>query len=155
MPAYGEEGDRVYHGVRGDKTTRSARRLLVEVPADGPTARQSVTVLGELREPDDGGFGWGHDGIGTSRAAAAILADALDLGSDIDRAGISVAASYPKDTVLVGLREEFCSDVLSQCCDEFRLHRRAVLRWARGWYAQRGITDLPAVVADTPIDFAR
>lgn len=51
--------------------------------------------------------------MGTSQAAAAILADALDLGPDIDRAGISVGASYPKDTVLVGLREEFCSDVLS------------------------------------------
>lgn len=113
MPPYGEENDRVYHGVRGDDAAGFTKRLLVERPAEGPTERQSVTVLWELPEPSDGGFGWGYDGVGTSRAAAAILADALDLGPDIDRAGISVGASYPKDTVLVGLREEFCSDVLS------------------------------------------
>jgi hypothetical protein len=52
--------------------------------------------------------------------------------------------------MLVKLREAFCEDVLSQMCEEFRLRRGVVLRWARGWYAQQAITDLPRAVADLP-----
>ncbi|MGW1106389.1 hypothetical protein [Streptomyces sp. NPDC002540] len=35
-------------------------------------------------------------------------------------------------------------------CDEWRLGRGAVLRWACGWYLQRGITDLSAALRDLP-----
>ncbi|MBT1185142.1 hypothetical protein HET69_14250 [Streptomyces sp. CJ_13] len=54
-----------------------------------PTQRRNVQVLRELRAKDEqslGGFGWGYDGSGSSRAAAAILADALDLGDPRRRA---------------------------------------------------------------------
>ncbi len=34
--------------------------------------------------------------------------------------------------------------------DEWRLGRAAFLRWARGWYLQRGITDLPAALRELP-----
>ncbi|MCI3273523.1 hypothetical protein [Streptomyces cylindrosporus] len=40
--------------------------------------------------------------------------------------------------------------MLSQFCDEVRLGRAAVLRWARGWYLQRGITDLPTALRELP-----
>lgn len=137
--------DRTYHGVYA----KGEVRIEVERPVSGPTERASVSVLHELRPADPhGGFGWGYNGGGTSRAASAILADALDLG-DQDEAGISMSA-YPEDRELVALREDFCEDVLMQCCDEWRLGRGAVLRWTRGWYAQRGLTDLPQLVAQLP-----
>jgi hypothetical protein len=48
------------------------------------------------------------------------------------------------------LREDFCTDVLAVCADEFRLRRGAMLRWARGWDTQHGITDVPPAVAQLP-----
>lgn len=45
---------------------------------------------------------------------------------------------------------DFASDVLVQCCSEWRLSRAGVLRWCRGWYAQQGVTDLPAALVDLP-----
>ncbi|MFD6967434.1 hypothetical protein [Streptomyces sp. NPDC059949] len=146
--------DRTYHGIQGvgsDEDEWQPARLLVEKPEDGPTQREHVKVLHELKAKDEdelGGFGWGYNGGGTSRTAAAVLTDALDLG-DPDECGMSMVA-YPQDDILVALREDFCSDVLSQFCDEWRLGRAAVLRWARGWYVQRGITDLPAALRDLP-----
>jgi hypothetical protein len=137
--------DRTYHGVQTYETSR----IEAEIPATGPTERKSVTVLYELHPADaHGSFGWGYNGGGTSRAAAAILADALDLG-DQDAAGISLGA-YPEDRVLVDLREEFCEDVLSQFCDEWRLRRSVVLRWTRAWYLQRGIDQLPPALQQLP-----
>lgn len=40
--------------------------------------------------------------------------------------------------------------MLSQFCDEFRIRRGAVLRWIRGWYAERGVDELPAAVRRLP-----
>ncbi len=40
--------------------------------------------------------------------------------------------------------------MLTQMCDEWRLHRYAVLRWACGWYVQNGITEMPPAVVDLP-----
>jgi hypothetical protein len=148
--------DRTYHGVqdgpesgKGDEEDWQPARILVEKPEDGPTQRKRVKVLRVLApQDDDAGFGWGYNGHGTSRAAAAILADALDLG-DPDKCGISLTA-YPQDEILVQLREDFCIDVLSQLCDQWRLRHGAIVRWARGWYLQRGITDLPAAVRQLP-----
>ncbi|MFE3559417.1 hypothetical protein ACFXKW_31860 [Streptomyces sp. NPDC059193] len=56
-----------------------------------------------------------------------------------------------QDKDLVRLREDFCEDVLSQFCDEWRLRRGVVLRWARAWYLQRGITDLPSALREPPL----
>jgi hypothetical protein len=146
--------DLTYHGIQygpdsaDDDRAWEPARLLVEKPEDGPTERQNVEVLRELPEPDESGFGWGYNGGGTSAAAAAILADALDLG-DPDECGIGYTA-YPEDDALVRLREDFCHEVLSQACDESRLRRSAVLRWARGWYLQRGITALPTALRELP-----
>lgn len=153
MSRYGQtDKDRTYHGIQqgeGDNDQEwQPARLQVEQTQFGPTERQDAAVLRVLDEPDDGGFGWGYNGGGTSRAAALILADALDL-ADPDECGIAMTA-YPQDETLVRLREDFCEDVLSQCCDEFRLRRGAVLRWVRGWYAQHQIADLPAALVALP-----
>jgi hypothetical protein len=147
--------DWTYHGMqdgpeteKGDDEEWTPARILIEEPEFGPTQRESVTVLRELPEPEGGGFGWGYNGTGTSHAAAAILTDALGLGNP-DECGIAFA-SYPEDKTLVRLREDFCDDVLSQFCDQRRLRRGVVLRWARAWYLQRGITDLPDALRDLP-----
>ncbi|MFE6086027.1 hypothetical protein [Streptomyces virginiae] len=47
--------------------------------------------------------------------AALILADALELG-DPDECGIGLSA-YPENKALASMREDFCSDVLSQLCE--------------------------------------
>ncbi|RPK23532.1 hypothetical protein EES37_37895 [Streptomyces sp. ADI91-18] len=141
--------DRSYHGVPRSKGVTA--RLLVETPEDGPTQRRNVQVLRELRAKDEqslGGFGWGYDGSGTSRAAAAILADALDLG-DPEKAGISFTG-WPQDNTLIRLREDFCVEMLSQFCDEWRLRRSVIVRWAHSWFIQRGITELPNALRDLP-----
>lgn len=146
--------DRTYHGIQGvggDEDEWQPARLLVEKPEDGPTQRENVTVLRELvaKDADElGGYGWGYNGGGTSRTAAAVLADALDLGTP-EKAGLSMS-EWPQDDTLVALREDFCIDFLSQFCDEWRLGRAAVLRWARGWYFQRNITELPDALCDLP-----
>ena len=147
--------DCTYHGIqdgpesdRGDEEEWKPARILVEKPEFGPTERQDVTVLRELAEPEAGGFGWGYNGGGTSAAAAAILADALDLG-DPDKCGIGYA-TYPEDEVLAQLREDFCDDVLSQLCDQWRLRRGVVLRWSLAWYLQRGIDEVPAALRELP-----
>ncbi|MFI2184257.1 hypothetical protein [Streptomyces sioyaensis] len=59
-------------------------------------------------------------------------------------------SEWPQDDTLVALREDFCIDFLSQSCGEWRLGRAAVLRWARGWYLQRGIAELPAALRELP-----
>jgi hypothetical protein len=149
--AYGTaEQDRTYHGIpsKEEHGEWESARIFVEKPEEGPTEREDVTVWAELPAPDDGDFGWGYDGHGTSRAAAAILADALELG-DPEECGIAVAA-YPSDLTLTHLRENFCHEVLSQCCDEWRMRRGLILRWARGWYLQHGITDLPEALRQLP-----
>lgn len=146
--------DRTYHGIRGvggDEDERQPARLLVENPEDGPTQRNNVTVLRELKAKDEhelGGYGWGYNGSGTSRTAAAVLADALDLGTP-EKAGLSMS-EWPQNATLVALREDFCVDFLSQSCDEWRLGRAAVLRWARGWYLQRNISELPSALRHLP-----
>lgn len=126
--------DCTYHGIEepADSDRYEGPRILVEVPGFAPTQRIGVTVLRELRPKDRhelGGFGWGYDGSGTSRAAAAILADALQL-SRSERVAISPDDwDETNDKVLVKLREDFCDDVLSQFCDQWRLRRGVVLRW--------------------------
>ncbi|MFE5301594.1 hypothetical protein [Streptomyces sp. NPDC056632] len=108
-------------------------------------------MLRELKakgEDELGDYGWGYDGGGTSRAAAAILADALDLGTP-EKAVLSMS-EWPQDDTLVALREDFCVDFLGQFTDEWHLGRAAVLRWARGWYLQRGIAELPGALRELP-----
>ena len=72
-------------------------------------------------------------------------------------AGIHVPAGYDPDpfspwphTTLTTLRGDFTWDVTSQLCEEWRLRRGAVLRWVRDWYAEHGITGLPAAAAQLP-----
>ncbi|MFG3214715.1 hypothetical protein [Streptomyces tendae] len=52
--------------------------------------------------------------------------------------------------MLAQLREDFCADVLSQLCDQWRHRRSVVLRWSLAWYMQRGIESLPAALRDLP-----
>ncbi|MFD9315866.1 hypothetical protein [Streptomyces goshikiensis] len=56
----------------------------------------------------------------------------------------------PRGQGLIQLREDFCDDVLSQFCDEWRLRRGVILRWARAWYLQRGINALPVALQQLP-----
>lgn len=127
--------DRTYHGVM--ERVGEDDRIEIELPEFGPTERRDVYVLQTLYEnpsPPFAGyeFGWGYNGGGTSAAALVILRDALGQEPSQD------------------LREDFCEDMLSQFCDEFRIRRGAVLRWVRGWYAERGVDDLPTVVRHLP-----
>lgn len=150
--------DRTYHGVHEEGSGggtwsdedewQPGFRIFVEKPEPGPTERLNVRVLYELEppDPDMGGFGWGWNGTSTSFAAAAILADALDLP---DTAGIFVDRGS-QDPALTDLREGFCEEVLREFCDDWRLSRRAVVRWARGWYLQRGDDDLPLALRWLP-----
>lgn len=144
---YGK-ADRTYHGIpaqHDDIEDGVPARILVEHPESGPTQRQNGKVLRELAVgADELGFGWGYNGGGTSQAAAAVLADALNIDIEL------IEFPAGTDRLLCRLREDFCEDVLSQLCDEWRLRRGAVLRWVRGWYAQYGLRDLPAAVAELP-----
>lgn len=122
------DSDRTYHGLQqgaddgsADEEEWEPARLLVEQTRFGPTERESAAVLRKLEEPEHSGFGWGYNGGGTSATAAAILADALDL--DPDEFDLIEA----DDETLESLREDFCTDVLAVCADEFRLRRGAVL----------------------------
>jgi len=132
--------DWTYHGTLDRANNRA--RITVEQTVFGPTERATARVLRELAPPA-GGFGWGYNGGGPARAAAAVLDDALELG------GLGNSGSF-QDRTLDHLRYDFCWDVMSQMCDEWRLRRGAVLRWARGWYAEHGITSLPRAVAGLP-----
>lgn len=157
--------ERTYHGLQGRAarptvsrvTGRWARRgalaedsdewhpsrVLVEVPASGPTAREKTEVLRLLSPPEECDFGWGYNGHGTSHTAAAVLADALD----VDIETIAFVGSRP-DKTLADLREDFCAEVLTDLCDEWRLNRRAILRWTVGWYAKYGLTKAPPILID-------
>ncbi|MEX5637511.1 DUF6166 domain-containing protein [Parafrankia sp. FMc2] len=156
--------ERTYHGLQGDavrrqQPPRSRRRfgrptpgaldedewlppvILVEAPESGPTERESVEMLREILPPEYGDFGWGYNGTGTSNAAIAVLSDALDVDPDV----IGLGAENVDGAEL---REAFCVEVLTDFCDEWRLNRRAVLRWAAGWYHQRGVTPVPDILRD-------
>lgn len=100
-------------------------------------------MLRALSPPEEGDFAWGYNGHGTSYTAAAVLADALD----IDIETIAFVGSRPDET-LADLREDFCAEVLTDLCDEWRLNRRAILRWAVGWYAKYDLTQAPPILID-------
>jgi hypothetical protein len=107
-------------------------------------------VLRELECEDTrpNSFRWGYDGVGPSVSAAAILTDALGLG-DSRAVGIAVDSPSPNE-ILHPLREAFCIEVIAQLCDEWRLRRSVVLRWARTWYLQCSITELPVALRELP-----
>lgn len=142
------KADRTYHGIpaQHDNVEEGVPpRILVESAEPGPTERQNAKIFRELAASEDsGGFGWGYNGGGTSQAAAAVLADAMNVDIEL--------IEFPggTDQLLCRLREDFCEDVMSQLCDEWRLRRGAVLRWVRGWYAQYDLSELPTAVVELP-----
>lgn len=140
--------DWAYHGTGPLMSADDRAHIRVEDVVFGTTERRGVAVLRELAEPPGGGFNWGYNGTGPLRAAAAILADALSLGDPAD-CGMDPFSPRP-DTILITLRGDFTWDVTSQLCEEWRLRRGAVLRWVRGWYAEHGITGIPAAAAQLP-----
>ena len=83
-----------------------------------------MTASRELDEPVHGGFYWGYNGGGPARAATAILADALNPGGPVP-SGLDPTAAT-QDATLGALRSDFCRDVLSQLCEEWRLRRAAL-----------------------------
>ena len=145
-PARGRPPDDwTYHGV-GQRISPDGRaHILVEGTMFGLTEHERVAASRELDEPVHGGFYWGCNGGGPARAATAILADALNPGGPVP-SGLDPTAAT-QDATLGALRSDFCWDVLSQLCEEWRLRRDAVLRWVRGWYTEHGLTDLPQAAA--------
>jgi hypothetical protein len=156
---------RIYHGiydVEGNRGGESPFWIDVEHPEGGPTGREAKTEVyrsfntnpyhnleygkgrktwsprDPIRYPGKGSgigpyFGWGYNGGGASAAAELILGDATGEQPSFD------------------LREAFCEDILTQLCDDWRLSRGAVLRWARGWYTEHSENaPMPADVAAPP-----
>jgi hypothetical protein len=118
--------DRCYHGTsNGDGHT-------VAVELFQPKGEPGKPIGMLPADGPAGGFNWGFIGTGTNTTAKAILTDALGY--------------VPSQR----LWQDFADDVLSQCPAEFRLRRGAVLRWVRGWAAEGGVVNLPAVLADLP-----
>src|SRR5260370_16569418 len=48
------------------------------------------------------------------------------------------------------LRADFMWDVTCLLTPEWRMRRSAVLRWVRGWYADKGLADPPAEAVGLP-----
>lgn len=143
-------GDWTYHGIDGLVSGDDEARILVEAVEWGPTEREDVTVLRELvPQQGEGGFLWGYTGGGPTRAAAAILADALDLPGP--RPGELYGTRWQDDRTWIRLRNDFCVDALSQMCPEWRLRRDVILRWVRGWYSEQGLTNVPPAAIDLPV----
>ncbi|MYV97270.1 hypothetical protein [Streptomyces sp. SID3343] len=108
---------------------------------DGGRARGRIEVFGH-RPDSRASRTLGY--TGTSNAAAAVLADVLDLDARTIR-----TAEWEYDPI-ARLHEAFCSDFLSTACDRWRLRHGAILRWARAWYLQHGVTDLPQALLKLP-----
>lgn len=143
--------NRIYHGRRVPRPDQPAWRycrIFVEKPEHGPTQRESVTVLCEMTVTYDAingvdysNFEWGYDGGGPYRTAAALLADALDLGTPED-AGMAWWDG-DLDEGMKQLCMAFRADVVVQLCDEWRLSAETVRRWARDWHLQGHVADMP------------
>jgi hypothetical protein len=128
--------DLSYHGIHGDVGgNRLHFRLFLEPTHWTPISNMRLAEpvqRQELRHPSDNDFGWGYNGHGTSRTAATILQHAL--------------GETPSDL----LREDFCLDVVAHLTDMFYLRQGAVLRWARGWFAQHPSERMPAALSTLP-----
>ncbi len=133
--------DYTYHGFRGEN---DVPRIVIEEPKQGKTEHHRV--LGEFPSfaSPDGGLGWGYDGDGPSRAAAEVLAHALELGA-VAQSGMAFRPA-PQDKVRIRMREAFCQEVLTQLPDTWRLRRCVVLRWAHSWYLQQAPDAMPPVL---------
>ena len=138
--------DWTYHGIGPLASADGQAHILVEQTVFGPAERNDALVLRELPTPSYGGYAWGYNGGGPARAAAAILADALELG-DPESSGLQPGRSADGRG---RLRQDFCWDVLTQVAVEWRLRRGAILRWVLGWYAENGISDVPVATMNLP-----
>lgn len=132
--------DRSYHGY---KTAEYVSHLVVELSEFGPTERKTPYEIRQLRS-DIGDFGCGYNGTGTSATADTILRDALNF-DPFDQLEPEEWNEQFSD-----IREDFCEDVAAHFTREFIIRRGAVLRWVRGWAAERDVRDLPPAIADLP-----
>jgi hypothetical protein len=82
-------------------------------------------------------------------------ASGLEVADDgtgiVSHAGLGLLRRLADKTGLTSLRNDFCVDALSQLCPEWRLRRGVILRWVRGWYAERGLTSIPSAAIDLPV----
>jgi hypothetical protein len=139
--------DWTYHGL--PETHDAPPRIVVERTRWGLYEKENAQVLRELQpDPELGGFHWGYNGGGPGRAAAAILADALMLSDG----GPWERDSLDRDALQIrtALRIDFLWDVTCLLTPEWRMRRSAVLRWVRGWYADKGLADPPAETVGLP-----
>lgn len=146
--------NRVYHGLHEKQTDGqhewSVPRIFVEEPKNGPTQRMvDDLVLYELDASGGIDPNWGYAGSGAVRTASLVLADALGYVSP-EQAGMRAGAE-DRDRTLTALRDAFFRDFIVHIGAEWRLSRGGILRWARGWYSQNQITDVPAAVSDLPV----
>ncbi|MFE0250314.1 hypothetical protein [Streptomyces sp. NPDC059010] len=79
-----------------------------------------------------------------------MLADALDLDSGGSGIDFERDTGQPENQVLGRLCEDFCTDVLSQLCDEWRHRPGVILRWRRAWYPHYGMDQLPPILRHLP-----
>jgi hypothetical protein len=124
----------VYHGFYDED---GIGQVWVEVAQDGPTERETrEEVLRKLcvvpAIAEDATFAWSYNGTGASETAAAVLDDAL---------GVMPSRQ---------LYEDFVQDVVMQFPDEWRMRHGAILRWIRGWAAQRQVPSLPPALTNLP-----
>ncbi|MER5322391.1 DUF6166 domain-containing protein [Streptosporangium roseum] len=129
-----EEEDRTYYGVTSSETGGNwievAKTEFGQTERDTTSALYHLTPIGMYEDVDE--FTWGYTKTGPHATGLAVLADALGQEPSKD------------------LLEAFVDDVVSQFPNEWRMRRGAVLRWARGWYAQHNIDILPAALRDLP-----
>jgi len=135
-------GDWTYHGKYGETGSQASARILVEEVDFGPGPQREGTVLREISPPADGGFLWGYTGGSPTRVAEALLADVLELPR-VEALG-NTDLGPGLEPLWVQIRNDLIMEVISQQCSEWRVRRCALLRWVRGWYADHGLSSVPA-----------
>ncbi len=145
-----DNDERIYYGtIENDTAGGSTHRVFVAHPSQGNV--EKVRVIRELTVDYLDGqshFNWGYGGAGPYRTAAAVLADALELGS-VEEAGMGWWVGEELDPPGAALCEAFREDFVQYFGSEWRLGRPAVLRWALGWSQQTAI-QLPVTGLNGP-----
>ena len=156
------DDDVIYHGylISEERFEEEEDPLQGRIAVEVPRRLGSPKVLRKLERPldEDGevtyGFTWGYEGSGPEVSGAAVLSDALGITVEalggLALGGITAEAVAGKAPE--GLAHDSCADVMSNLPpqeQEWRMERRTVLWWVRGWYVGRRMSP-PAAVLELP-----